>query len=79
MIKLPLNEQGYSPIFDIMMDCLSNGNQQDREDLEKYILHRHKFGRQAAARIYPRCHNIIIEDQLLKESWEKLLKTIDKL
>jgi len=66
-------------IFDVMFDCLSSNNQETKERLEKYVLHRKMFGRQAAARVYPDCHHIIIEDPLLKDCWTNLLKTVDKL
>lgn len=66
-------------MFDILFDALSSGNNEIKEQLEKYVLHRKMFGRQAAARIYPQCHHIIIYDPLLKECWTDLLKTVDKL
>ena len=64
--------------FGIMFDCLSS-NPEVKEQLEKYVLHRKMFGRQAAARIYPECHNIIIMDPTLKHVWTSFLKTLDKL
>lgn len=69
----------YHPAFDVIMDCLSSGNKETQEKLEKYVLHRKMFGRQAAARIYPECHYIQISDPLLKECWKNILKTVDKL
>lgn len=65
--------------FEILFDCLSSNNAETKKQLELYVIHRKKFGRQAAARIYPHCHNIIILDPLLKECWNDLLKTVDKL
>ncbi len=65
-------------IFDIMFDCLSSNDPEIKKQLELYVLHRKQFGRQAAARIYPQCHNIIIHDPMLKECWTNLLKTVDK-
>jgi hypothetical protein len=65
--------------FEILFNCLSSDNVETKERLEKYVLHRKMFGRQAAARIYPDCHNIIIHDPLLKECWTDFLKTVDKL
>jgi hypothetical protein len=66
-------------IFDIMFDCLSSDNKEHKKQLEMYVLHRKTYGRQAAARIYPQCHNIVIQDPLLKDCWNNLLKTIDTL
>ncbi len=66
-------------IFDVMFDALSSNDPEVKKRLELYVLHRKQFGRQAAARIYPECHNIIILDPLLKECWTNLLKTVDKL
>ena len=65
--------------FDVLFDCLSSNNPETKERLEKYVIHRKLFGRQAASRVYPDCHNIIIMDPTLKQMWGSLLKTVDKL
>lgn len=65
--------------FDMLFDCLSSDNVETKKQLELYVLHRKTFGRQAAARVYPHCHNIVIKDPLLKQCWTDFLKTIDKL
>ena len=66
-------------IFDIMFDCLSSNNSETKKRLEMYVLHRKRYGKQAASRIYPDCHNIIITDPTLKHCWTNMLKTIDRL
>ena len=66
-------------MFDIMFDCLSSGNSEEKQKLEKYVLHRKLYGVKAAEKMYPECHHIIIHDPLLKECWVNLLKTVDSL
>ena len=65
--------------FEVLFDCLSSNDAETKEQLERYVIHRKMYGRQAAARIYPHCHNIIIKDPMLQQCWNTLLKTIDKL
>lgn len=74
-----IKEKEYHPAFDVLLDCLSNGNVENKEKIEKYVAHRKVYGREAAKRKYPEVHYIQISDPLLKEVWNKLLKTIDKL
>lgn len=74
-----IKQQDYDPAFDVLLDCLSSGNIETKEKIEKYAAHRKVFGREAAKRIYPEVHYIQISDPLLKEIWNNLLKTIDKL
>jgi hypothetical protein len=74
-----MKTQDYHPAFDVLLDCLSNGDTKTKEKIEKYAAHRKVFGREAAKRIYPEVHYIQISDPLLKDVWNNLLKTIDKL
>lgn len=69
----------YNPAFDILFDCLSSEREEVKNRLQKYVAHRYLYGRQAASRIYPDCHNIIIIDPELKLCWTELLKTVDSL
>ena len=65
--------------FEMVLDCLSDGDLQIKSDLTRYVIHRSKFGRFAAARLYPQCHNIRIHDPQLSNIWKTLLKTVDKI
>jgi hypothetical protein len=69
----------YNPAFDVLMDALSSGNIKTKDRLEKYVAHRAQFGRQASQRIYPDCYNIQISDPQLKNIWNNVLLTVDKM
>ena len=71
--------QDYSPAFDIMLDCLSSNNEETKNKLEKYIVHRGIYGREAAKRMYPECYYIQISDPVLRNVWDNYLKTLDKI
>lgn len=68
----------YDPGFDILLNVISNNNA-TKDKLEKYVVHRKKFGIDAAKRKYPECHNLQIGDPQLKYVWKNLLKIVDKL
>ena len=65
--------------FEFVLDCLSSNNSDNKERIEKYIAHRGRFGKQAASRVYPEVHNIVITDPILRDIWKNLLKTIDEI
>lgn len=65
--------------FEVLFDCLSSNDKEAKQRLEKYVAHRSIFGKQAASRVYPDVHNIVIVDPMLKDIWNDLLKSIDKI
>lgn len=69
----------YNPAFDVMMDCLSSNDQSTKTKLEKYIVHRSLYGREASRRMYPECYYIQISDPVLRNVWDSYLKTLDKM
>ena len=73
------NNKPYHPSFDVLLDALSNNDEGAKEKIEKYVVHRKRFGKHAAARIYPEVHHIVIVDPMLKGIWNDILKIMDKL
>lgn len=69
----------YNPMFDVLLSALSSGDDQTKTRLEQYVAHRSQFGKQASARKYPDCYHIQISDPQLKDIWNNLLKTVDKM
>lgn len=75
-----MNEvKDYDPMIDMFIDCLANNCPKNKERIEKYVVHRKLFGREAAKRIYPEVHYIQIADPMLKDLWKNFLKTVDSL
>jgi hypothetical protein len=74
-----MDRDEYHEKFEIVLTYVSNGNDDLKRMLKKYLQHCKQYGRQAANNVYPECKKLTIDNKEVKKSWNKIIRILDGL
>ena len=64
--------------MDILLNHISNGDDDLKRDLQQYLMYRGRYGKEEAKKEYPQCARLKIEHGKAKFAWDMILNAVDK-